>query len=904
MPDKKGISYFDSIRFRLIAAFILIVVLPMSVVIAVRAISVSEGAHTQLSTQLDIVAGLKESAINTRVATLEAELGNGLIGENTLEYIEVLVRNKSKSETPEDFQKAHDILKGRFLQLIAQLHRFDTIFLMDLKGRVVLSTEHTLEGRIFAGKDFFLQGLKETTVLPAFMNKIVVTRPVKNKKGILAVLAGISGMETFNEIIHVPAGLGSTGKAYLVCADFSLLTPLQGINPGIQVHSHGIRAVLENRMKGSAHYTDFRGVPVNGAYRWLPELGAALMVEQDKAESARTGNVMLAVNASVMLAAIIIAAFASLVVTRSIATPLSELADTASRIAGGRLDLSVEVKRKDEIGALAEAFNFMTAKLRETMDGLKESQEHYRRLFDDSPISLWEEDFSQVMECIEDIGASGITDFRTYFDRSTEMLEHCLGLIKVLDVNKATLNLFRVENKNELKDLRNFMTKESYGVFREELLTLIGGGLQFEGEAVLHTASGDRVYTLMHLSVVPGFEHSLEKVLVSFLDITTRKKMEEEIVRSQKLESVGVLAGGIAHDFNNLLTAILGNISLAKILMSPGDKAYERLNDAETASLRAKDLTQRLLTFSTGGAPVRETISAGEVVRDSVRLACSGSAVKCEIIIPDELCLVEADEGQLHQAFNNIVINAVQAMPKGGKISVKCDNVFLGSGEVPPLERGEYVRIGITDEGIGIPEEHIGRIFDPYFTTREKGKGLGLATAYSIVKNHDGHITVKSEIGRGTTFSIYLPASKTARPARKPEEMKVMRGKGKILVMDDEDVVRQVAAEMLRLIGYEVEVSGDGNETLEAYRNALESGKPFHAVIMDLTVPGGMGGKEAVRKLLEIDPQAKAIVSSGYSNDPVMANFRDYGFAAVVSKPYRVAELAEQLRKVLQGGNL
>ena len=387
--------------------------------------------------------------------------------------------------------------------------------------------------------------------------------------------------------------------------------------------------------------------------------------------------------------------------------------------------------------------------------------------------------------------------------------------------------------------------------------------------------------------------------MVFFRDITERKKLEEEALKSQKLESIGILAGGIAHDFNNILTAILGNITLAKMYAKPEDKVYDRLVRAEKASMRAKDLTQRLLTFSKGGAPIKEITSIVNLVKESATFALTGSNIICKFTIPHDIWKVEIDKGQISQVINNLVFNADQAMPDGGTIVINVENINIGKESTLFLNAGKYVKINIEDQGIGISEKHLNKIFDPYFTTKTKGSGLGLATVFSIIKNHDGLITVDSKLGVGTKFSIYLPASTEKALEEGKKEGKPLIGKGRILLMDDEELLREVAGEMIENLGYEIEFAKDGNEAISLYKNALKSSIPFDAVIMDLTIPGGMGGKYAIKKLLKIDPDAKAIVSSGYSNDPIMSEFKKYGFVGVVAKPYKVEELGKILHKVV-----
>ncbi len=417
-----------------------------------------------------------------------------------------------------------------------------------------------------------------------------------------------------------------------------------------------------------------------------------------------------------------------------------------------------------------------------------------------------------------------------------------------------------------------------------------------------------RTYSVAH-SPIRHVDGSISKLTI-YRDLTELKKMEEELRKAQRLESIGLLAGGMAHDFNNLLSIIMGNISMTKDDVKPEYGVTEFLNEAEEAALRAQELTMQLITFSKGGTPVKKTGSIGDLIQESTIFSISGSNVKSEFSIPHDLWLVEFDEGQLKHAISNMVVNALESMPDGGTINVKAEHSNITTERDLPLPEGKYVIISIRDQGIGIPEKHLSMIFDPYFSTKvrgtQKGMGLGLATTYSILNRHDGHITVESEVGVGTTFTIYLPAhEKDVRELLEPIEItKPERPEirtGRILLMDDEKSIRKVTKQMLGRLGYDPDFAKDGTEAIEQYKEAIESGRPFDGVILDLTIKEGMGGIDTIKKLMGIDPQVRAIVSSGYSNDPVMTNFREYGFMAALPKPYTKKDLNDVLNKVIKG---
>ena len=389
-------------------------------------------------------------------------------------------------------------------------------------------------------------------------------------------------------------------------------------------------------------------------------------------------------------------------------------------------------------------------------------------------------------------------------------------------------------------------------------------------------------------------------VVLVFRDVTEKHRMREEMLRANRLDSLGILAGGIAHDFNNILTIIMGNTSLAMMTAPPADRLQKQLLETEKACLRAKDLTEQLLTFSKGGTPVRKTASLPDLVRESVDFALRGSAVKCHYEFATDLRAVEVDSAQVSRVFSNLALNGAQAMPSGGNFVVSACNLELGAGTILPLVPGCYVEISFRDHGIGILPEHLSRVFDPFFTTKQQGSGLGLSICYSVVSRHGGHISVESEMGKGSVFHVLLPATEQKPPEEKLAQTVSVAFRGRLLVMDDEDAVREVATEMLGALGCEVECAADGARAVELYRWAREGDRPFDAVLMDLTVPGGMGGREAARELLALDPKAKIVASSGYSTDPVMADPLRHGFRTTIAKPYTVKELARILTSVLE----
>jgi PAS domain S-box-containing protein len=398
-------------------------------------------------------------------------------------------------------------------------------------------------------------------------------------------------------------------------------------------------------------------------------------------------------------------------------------------------------------------------------------------------------------------------------------------------------------------------------------------------------------------------------VVLVFRDITEKQRADAERRKAETLEQLGLLAGGIAHDFNNLLTAVIGNISLAALLLPPNDEMMARLDNARNASLRARDLAQQLLTFSRGGAPIKKAACIASLIEDTVSFSLRGSHSRSSLVIAPDLWSAEFDPGQISQVIANLVVNAEQAMPDGGTLHVDCDNYPHPRESAPSifdLAPGDYIRIRVRDEGVGIPEQCLKQIFDPYFTTKSNGNGLGLATTYSIVKNHGGLITVESEQDCGSIFTVYLPAggrdATLIAPAAVSDEP--LNGSGRILVVDDEEAIRVLAEFTLSRFGYEVVGAETAAQGIEFYREALICGQRFDLVILDLTLPGGIGGKEALKRLIAIDPMVTAIVSSGYAMDATLSCYEDLGFSGVIAKPYEAAELGSTVRDVIAASRL
>lgn len=494
--------------------------------------------------------------------------------------------------------------------------------------------------------------------------------------------------------------------------------------------------------------------------------------------------------------------------------------------------------------------------------------------------------------------------FRYLSENSSSIIARFDKQMRYIYINPAGEKLFQMpfhsimqKNNKELGVEENTVTnweKELQKVFKEKKSRTIE----------IEYLTKKKAKKIFHSQLIPETTSSgvVENVICISTDITEYNKMKEEQLKASKLDSIGILAGGIAHDFNNILTVILGNISFAKISSLSKEKMLKRLEEIEGACLQAKNLTNQLLTFSKGGIPIKKVSLVPALVKEAVVFALRGSNIKYDFSIEQDILLAEVDVGQINQVINNLVINAKQAMPIGGTLKINIRKTLYTEKEKLPLENKnqDYILISITDEGTGIPQACLEQIFDPYFTTKKDGSGLGLAVTYSIIKKHNGHIEVSSVLNKGTTFFIYLPIALSQSPYwQSDNNQEIFLGKGRILLMDDQEIIRTLASEMLQKLGYQVTLAADGCEVIDLYQKSYLSNHPFDLIIIDLTVCGGMGGKETIKHLLQINPQVKAIVSSGYYNDPIMSSFQQHGFQAILKKPYTIHELSKILSEII-----
>lgn len=603
------------------------------------------------------------------------------------------------------------------------------------------------------------------------------------------------------------------------------------------------------------------------------------------------------------IAVAVIAACSIVLLQRIVKKRTIELAEKNKMLSQARNELSARVdQRTAELMQANAALETENAERRLAEATLRESEERYRSYIEVTGQIGWVTDAEGMV--VTDLPA-----WRQYTGQSFDEIKGT-GWANALhpDDIERTIRVWQRSLKEQSSYEAEYRIRKSDGTYRHFMARGIpvfredGSVREWVGTAIDITErkQAEDVLKKSHEELENWFIERTAELKEAKMQLqhefNERKRMEDELIKAQKLESLGVFAGGIAHDFNNLLQTIINSISVAK-MHAPESLSADMLKDAETASRYASHLSHRLLTFAKGGSPVKKVTSIRRVIEEAISLSLSGSSIVCESMIPEGLYPVEVDEGQINQVFTNLLINAKEAMPNGGKIIVSAANLTVGENEQPFLEKGDYVRISVEDHGTGIQEENLIKIFDPYFSTKErgveKGTGLGLSVCHSIITKHGGLITVESKIGYGTTFHVFLPAS--AKPLMKDVKRKVELGtrSGRILFMEDEKNMWASMRLLFKVMGYEVECVMNGADAVSLYDEALKAGKPFDGVILDLTIPGGMGGKETIRLLKEIDGNVKAIVVSGYAEDPVMTNFREFGFVCALAKPYTVEQLKE-----------
>ncbi len=646
-------------------------------------------------------------------------------------------------------------------------------------------------------------------------------------------------------------------------------------------------------------------------YNYLPQFDWIIASSSYHDEFYKPLNQLLSIIVVICIIALILVLSLSFVISSSITKPIDSLIERFSQGSKGDFTVRMNINSNDEFGKLSKYFNIFMEQLEKYSNELnseimerKETAEeltaanrelcsmHDQLIKSNENLSAEKE---RLMITLRSIGDGVLTT-----DKKGNVILINNAAERIIEEEQE--NVFS-NNIDEVISLFDINKKEPIEnpVWR---VIKTGEVIELEHDAILVTESGKQKDISATAAPIRDSIGNTIGIVLVIRDITERKKIERELHRTSKIESLGVFAGGIAHDFNNILTALIGNISLAREIIGPENSSYELLKDAENASLHAKNLTQQLLTFSKGSKPIRRSVSMVKLLRESSDFILSGSGIRCEYNISDDLWNAHIDAGQFTQVIYNIIINARQAMPRGGIIRISAENYYLNenTGNNMQLNEGMYIKVSFRDQGKGIPQSQLKKIFDPYYTTKNDGNGLGLSICYSIIKKHNGYITVESEPGKGANFIILVPASFEKGSFTDKKIFMKSDIKGKILIMDDDDSVLKIASKMLLRLGFNVDCAKNGEEAIMLIKEAMGKNDPFTTIIMDLTVPGGMGGKEAIKYIKEIAPDIKTIVSSGYSNDPVMANYLDYGFNGIIAKPYRFEEMGKLLYKIISSG--
>ncbi|MDK9705934.1 MAG: ATP-binding protein [Desulforhopalus sp.] len=648
-------------------------------------------------------------------------------------------------------------------------------------------------------------------------------------------------------------------------------------------------------VKGPADFQDMAAYLVSGApiHREGHSVGVLQLV-MSKAEIYKDLFAStLSVIGLLFLLIIAILSTSLAILRHSVFRPLAILEKSAQQIADGHLETRIDIDTNDEIGKLATNLRIMTRRLQENFEQLE--QKVRDRTADLSQAKLAAEETSRhlavtgaELQALLDNSPVGIL----FLDSNGTIKRANLELAKITGYSFAEL----VGNTGRIL----YATTEAYNTMMAKVRPQLLRNGYYEKQAALQRKDGTEIICQLHGRVVPN-DKGIEGVVWSVEDITQRVRMENELLKTKKQESISVLAGGIAHDFNNILFAVLGNLSLAERLAEPGGPMHEHILAAQKASIRAKELTAKLLNFARGAEPVKATVSLPEMIRDITGLVLAGrkSKVQCRLEIPEDLWGVSMDKEQIGQVIVSLVQNADQAMPEGGTITIGLANRELVADQIAGLTPGKYVQISLSDEGQGIEAPYLDKIFDPYFSTREKdsnkGSGLGLAIVHSIITRHEGKITVDSVPGRGTTFTLYLPVLAIDQKPQLEKSVILPTGKGTVLVIDRDGEGGGEAGDMLQHMGYTTRLVHEGKAAVELYRAAMAAGRPFVAVLLDLAIPGEGGGLATMADLLQVDPKVKVIAASDAAEAAVTQDFARYGFLHAVTKPYQLLELNRAL---------
>lgn len=783
------------------------------------------------------------------ILRLNPEIHNVYAAYETNGNLTVVYRNNSQIETqiypPQTYQNTSQDwydLPITQQEFVIQKAYFDTDFMKEWMISLLAPVFNETEDIIgIVGVDITLTQLNE------------ITDQISEEPGYEALLLERSINSTRILAINDPAYLGYDIEQYQEATqniDFVSL-----LNQTIMDNSSFMGQYFDNGTKSVFNlYSKNMTTPY---FNWI------LIIKVPEQLVVAETNRILFVTLTISFISLMSLVVIFILLVNSISTPIISFVKTTREIARGNFTHTYPTKGGKEITDLSQNFNQM-------VEYIQTQIEKFKNLADLSPYPMALINLPHKIEYVNQ-------NFKKTFNFDDEKMSTVQDFID----QQVT------DPKEKERQLKRW----------DKILSNLPKALNSPANFSIASKSGDPLKFIVHL-----IQLDPQNVYFIFENITEREEQEKERIRRQKLESLSLIAGGIAHDFNNILMGILGNINLMQLEDNLPENAQESLKSLETAVLRARLITNQLLTFSKGGKPIKKLARIGPLIQDSINFIMHGSNCKVHSEIQDNLSPVAMDEGQISQVINNLLINAQQSMKEGGKITINVKELEIPSLLNAHLPPGDYIYIEIIDEGHGIPEKYHDKIFTPYFSLKEEGNGLGLATAYSIITKHNGYLGFDSEEGRGTTFYIYLPVSdgKPSDVSETVEELSLYSGR--ILVLEDNITIQQVLSQILQKIGFQVEFCTDGTEILEKYQKSLnEEILPYDLLIMDLTIPGGMGGKETMEELLKIDPQVKAFVSSGYSNDPILSNFRNFGFIGVLQKPYSLKELHIALKIVFNG---